>query len=74
MELMELYKSEKVNPLGSCLPLLIQTPILIVLYWVLISIQDHSNFYYFYAFFKSFDITVINPFFIGVNLLELGGI
>ncbi|MEK9158676.1 MAG: YidC/Oxa1 family membrane protein insertase [Patescibacteria group bacterium] len=32
---MELYKAEKINPLSSCLPLLIQMPILIALYWVL---------------------------------------
>jgi YidC/Oxa1 family membrane protein insertase len=32
---MELYKTEKINPLSSCLPLLIQMPILIALYWVL---------------------------------------
>lgn len=31
---MELYKAEKVNPLASCLPLLIQLPILIGVYWV----------------------------------------
>ncbi len=32
---MELYKNEKINPLSSCLPLLIQLPILIGLYWAL---------------------------------------
>jgi YidC/Oxa1 family membrane protein insertase len=72
-ELMGLYKREKVNPLGSCLPLLIQTPILIVLYWVLTSIQDHSNVYYFYSFFKDFDITRIEHIFYGVDLLKIGG-
>ncbi|EAR55035.1 putative inner membrane protein translocase component YidC [Photobacterium sp. SKA34] len=34
-EMMELYKTEKVNPLGGCLPLLIQMPIFIALYTVL---------------------------------------
>ena len=34
-EMMELYKKEKVNPLGGCLPLLIQMPIFIALYTVL---------------------------------------
>lgn len=74
MELMELYKMEQVNPLGSCLPLLIQTPILIVLYWVLTSIQDHSNFYYIYNIFTHFDIQNINPIFLGVDLLAIGGL
>jgi YidC/Oxa1 family membrane protein insertase len=31
---MELYKKEKVNPMGGCLPLLLQMPILLALYWV----------------------------------------
>ena len=35
-ELMELYKREKVNPLGGCLPILIQIPVFIALYWVLL--------------------------------------
>lgn len=34
-ETMRLYKTEKVNPLGGCLPLLIQMPIFIALYWTL---------------------------------------
>ncbi len=34
-KIMELYKKEGVNPMGSCLPLLIQMPILIGLYWVI---------------------------------------
>lgn len=33
---MELYKKEKINPLGGCLPLLIQIPFFIALYWVLL--------------------------------------
>ncbi len=33
---MELYKKEKVNPLGGCLPILIQIPVFISLYWVLL--------------------------------------
>jgi YidC/Oxa1 family membrane protein insertase len=34
--MMELYKKEKVNPLGGCLPILVQIPIFISLYWVLL--------------------------------------
>lgn len=33
---MELYRKEKVNPLGGCLPILIQIPVFIALYWVLL--------------------------------------
>ena len=35
-EMMELYKREKVNPLGDCLPILVQIPVFIALYWVLL--------------------------------------
>lgn len=34
--MMELYKKEKVNPMGGCLPILLQMPIFIALYWVLL--------------------------------------
>lgn len=34
-EMMKLYKKEKVNPMGGCLPMLIQIPVFISLYWVL---------------------------------------
>tara|TARA_R110000868_G_scaffold85665_9_gene240801 strand:+ start:809 stop:2503 length:1695 start_codon:yes stop_codon:yes gene_type:complete len=33
--MMELYKKEKINPLGGCLPILVQMPVFISLYWVL---------------------------------------
>ena len=33
---MELYRKEKINPLGGCLPILIQIPVFISLYWVLL--------------------------------------
>jgi YidC/Oxa1 family membrane protein insertase len=34
--MMELYKREKVNPLGGCLPIVVQIPVFIALYWVLV--------------------------------------
>ena len=34
--MMELYKEEKINPLGGCLPILVQIPVFIALYWVLL--------------------------------------
>lgn len=33
---MELYQKEKINPLGGCLPILVQMPVFIALYWVLL--------------------------------------
>jgi YidC/Oxa1 family membrane protein insertase len=34
--MMDLYKTEKINPLGGCLPILVQIPVFIALYWVLL--------------------------------------
>jgi YidC/Oxa1 family membrane protein insertase len=38
--MMEMYKREKVNPLGGCLPILIQIPVFISLYWVLLGVVE----------------------------------
>ena len=35
-EMMKLYRQEKINPLGGCLPILVQIPVFIALYWVLL--------------------------------------
>jgi YidC/Oxa1 family membrane protein insertase len=35
--MMELYKTEKINPLGGCFPILVQIPVFIALYWVLLA-------------------------------------
>lgn len=48
--MMELYSEEKVNPLSSCLPLIIQLPILITLYRVLISGLTTENLVHLYSF------------------------
>ena len=44
--MMELYKTEKINPLGGCLPILVQIPVFISLYWVLLESVElrHSPF------------------------------
>lgn len=36
-QMMKVYKEEKINPLGGCLPILVQIPVFIALYWVLLS-------------------------------------
>ncbi len=36
VEMMNLYKTEKINPLGGCLPILVQIPVFIALYWALL--------------------------------------
>jgi len=41
--MMELYKNEKINPLGGCLPILVQIPVFISLYWVLLASVEMRN-------------------------------
>jgi YidC/Oxa1 family membrane protein insertase len=41
--MMELYKQEKINPLGGCLPILVQIPVFIALYWVLLGSVEMRN-------------------------------
>ena len=38
--MMELYKTEKINPMGGCLPILVQIPVFIALYWALLETVD----------------------------------
>jgi YidC/Oxa1 family membrane protein insertase len=59
--------------MGSCLPLLIQMPILIGLYWVISGISDPANFYHLYSFFSTFDPASIDSAFLGLHLEQIGG-
>jgi YidC/Oxa1 family membrane protein insertase len=60
-EMMSLYKKEKINPLGGCLPILVQMPVFISLYWVLFeSVQlRHAPFMLWIQ-----DLSVMDPYFI----------
>ena len=60
-EMMALYKREKINPLGGCLPILVQMPVFISLYWVLFeSVQlRHAPFMLWIQ-----DLSVMDPYFI----------
>lgn len=60
-ETMRLYKSEKVNPLGGCLPMVIQMPIFIALYWTLMESTElrQSSFIFWIT-----DLSVYDPFFV----------
>jgi YidC/Oxa1 family membrane protein insertase len=42
-EMMRIYKEEKVNPMGGCLPIMVQIPVFIALYWVLLSSVEMRN-------------------------------
>jgi YidC/Oxa1 family membrane protein insertase len=60
-EMMALYKKEKVNPLGGCLPMLLPMPIFLALYWVLFeSVQlRHAPFVFWIE-----DLAAMDPFFV----------
>jgi YidC/Oxa1 family membrane protein insertase len=42
-EMMKIYREEKVNPMGGCFPIMIQIPVFIALYWVLLSTVEMRN-------------------------------
>ena len=58
---MELWKKEKVNPLGGCLPMILQMPVLIGIYWVLMKSVElrQAPFLLWYN-----DLSVMDPYFI----------
>jgi len=43
LEMMRIYREEKVNPMGGCFPIMIQIPVFIALYWVLLSSVEMRN-------------------------------
>ncbi|UVJ44048.1 membrane protein insertase YidC [Pseudomonas sp. LS1212] len=59
--MMELYKKEKINPLGGCLPILVQMPVFLSLYWVLLeSVEMRQAPWMFWIT----DLSIKDPFFI----------
>ena len=60
-EMMNLYRKEKINPLSGCLPILVQMPVFIALYWVLMEIVELRQ-----APFLGWinDLSVMDPYFI----------
>lgn len=74
MKMMELYKKEQVNPMGSCGFLLIQMPILIVLYNVILNVMDPTNYFHLYQALVNYNLHDIQANFFGMDLLSSGGI
>ncbi len=67
--IMEIYQKEKINPLGGCLPILIQFPFLIALYWVLIeSVQLRQASFLWITDLSQFDPLYILPIIMGVGM------
>ena len=59
--MMELYKKEKINPMGGCLPILVQMPVFLALYWVLVETVELRQAPWF-AWIQ--DLTARDPYFI----------
>jgi YidC/Oxa1 family membrane protein insertase len=71
-ETMKLWKKHKVNPAGSCLPLLLQFPFLIAIFFVLQDGLSESNVYYLYDVLKGFDYSLISSSFLSMDLAQNG--
>jgi YidC/Oxa1 family membrane protein insertase len=69
-EMMKLYKDEKVNPLGGCLPMLIQMPVFLALYWVLMESVElrHAPFYLWINDLSAQDPFYVLPLIYGVTM------
>ncbi len=69
-EMMALYKAEKVNPLGGCLPLLIQMPIFLALYYMLIGSVElrHAHFFAWIHDLSAQDPYYILPVLMGITM------
>ncbi|MDV6316512.1 membrane protein insertase YidC [Idiomarina sp. HP20-50] len=68
--MMKLYKEEKVNPLGGCLPMLLQLPIFLALYWVLLESVElrHSQFVFWIQDLSTKDPYYILPILMGASM------
>lgn len=66
--MMELYKTEKINPLGGCFPILVQIPVFIALYWVLLAAIElrHAPFILWIK-----DLAALDPYFVLPTLMSV---
>ena len=70
-EMMRIYREEKVNPMGGCFPIMIQIPVFIALYWVLLSSVEIRNAPWIGWIH---DLSVPDPFFILPVLMTLSSL
>lgn len=68
--LMDLYRKEKINPLGGCLPILVQIPVFIALYWVLLESVElrHAPFILWINDLSSRDPYFVLPVLMGLTM------
>ncbi len=69
--MMELYKTEKINPMGGCLPILIQIPVFIALYWVLLGSVEmrHAPFVLWIHDLSATDPYYVLPILMGLTMI-----
>jgi YidC/Oxa1 family membrane protein insertase len=69
--MMDLYKTEKINPLGGCLPVIIQIPVFISLYWAILSSVElrHAPFFGWITDLSASDPYYVLPVIMGVSML-----
>jgi YidC/Oxa1 family membrane protein insertase len=67
---MELWKKEKINPMGGCLPMLIQMPVFIALYWVLLESVElrHAPFILWIEDLSAMDPYFVLPILMGISM------
>jgi YidC/Oxa1 family membrane protein insertase len=69
--MMELYKTEKINPMGGCLPILVQIPVFISLYWVLLGSVEmrHAPFALWIHDLSAVDPYYVLPILMGITMI-----
>ena len=69
--MMELYQKEKVNPMAGCLPILVQMPVFIALYWVILAAVElrHAPFYGWITDLSAIDPWYILPVLMGASMI-----
>lgn len=69
--MMELYKTEKINPLGGCLPIVVQIPVFIALYWAILASVElrHAPFYGWIQDLSAPDPWFVLPILMGITMI-----
>jgi YidC/Oxa1 family membrane protein insertase len=69
--MLEMYRTEKINPMGGCLPILVQIPVFIALYWVLLGSVElrHAPFFGWIKDLSAVDPWYILPLLMGATMI-----
>lgn len=70
MKTMELYKTHKISPVSSCLPMLLQIPVMLGVYYIVRDGLSPHLAHLLYSFQSGVNITDVNNWFVGIDLLK----